>query len=174
MSSVATLAVPVPLSIDDQADLTRLERIVERGRVHFLEVAAALAEIKGRKLYKSTHRTWEAYCRERWGFSRSHSYRLIDAGRYCQEQAEAGLPAPKSEYAARQKIEHAARQARRSRQRLVPDPNELDPEDEPAPTPRNSRIEKIVNDLFELTRAHHRAERLNQILLDFLAELNAD
>jgi hypothetical protein len=32
-----------------------------------------------RRIYRATHDTFEAYCRERWGMSRVHAHRLIDA-----------------------------------------------------------------------------------------------
>ena len=38
-------------------------------------------------LYRSTHTTFEAYCRERWGWGRSHVYRTMDAARVAVEMA---------------------------------------------------------------------------------------
>ena len=35
--------------------------------------------ISVRRLYRETHATFEAYCRERWGWSRQHAYRQIQA-----------------------------------------------------------------------------------------------
>jgi hypothetical protein len=35
-------------------------------------------EIRDRRLYRETHATFEAYCGERWGWSRSHSYEVMD------------------------------------------------------------------------------------------------
>lgn len=43
------------------------------------EVGKALAEIQVRGLYKRTHATFEAYCRDRWGFSRPSAYEYIHA-----------------------------------------------------------------------------------------------
>lgn len=59
--------------------LAELEEVVERGLSTFVEVGNALMEIRDARLYRATHPTFEAYCRERWGFSRSHGYRLIRA-----------------------------------------------------------------------------------------------
>ena len=62
-----------------QLTLQALEQIVERGKDTFIEVGKALAEIHERKLYKETHKTWEAYLKERWNFSRQHAHRLLQA-----------------------------------------------------------------------------------------------
>lgn len=59
--------------------LRELEATVERGLAHFFAVGEALREIRDSALYKLTHPTWELYCRERWGISRSRSYQLIAA-----------------------------------------------------------------------------------------------
>jgi len=39
----------------------------------------ALAEIKAEKLYTIEYHTFEAYCKERWGWQKAHAYRLIEA-----------------------------------------------------------------------------------------------
>ena len=43
----------------------------------FLDVGVALAEIRDRRLYIEGHDTFEDYCRERWGMSKTHANRLI-------------------------------------------------------------------------------------------------
>lgn len=35
--------------------------------------------MRDRKLYRSTHRTFKEYCKDRFGFERRHPYRLIEA-----------------------------------------------------------------------------------------------
>ncbi|MDZ8261963.1 hypothetical protein [Nostoc sp. ChiQUE01b] len=70
-------AVEVPeLTEQEQSDRLHLERKVERA---FFEAGKALAELRDRRLYRSTHRTFEEYCRDRFGHSRRQSYLLIDA-----------------------------------------------------------------------------------------------
>ena len=54
----------------------RLELKVERA---FVEAGAALRQLRDKRLYRSTHKNFEDYCRERFNFQRSHSYQLIDA-----------------------------------------------------------------------------------------------
>jgi N6-adenosine-specific RNA methylase IME4 len=62
--------------------LERLEAIVERGLSTFVEVGKALAEIRDRLLYREAgHETWDSYCRNRWGMSRIHAHRTIEASR---------------------------------------------------------------------------------------------
>lgn len=38
-----------------------------------------LGQIRDQKLYRSTHKTFEAYCRKRWDFSKTHANRHIQA-----------------------------------------------------------------------------------------------
>lgn len=64
------------LTDDEERDLHRLELKVERA---FYEAGSALREIRDRKLYRASHKTFESYCKDRFGFRRSHSYQLIDA-----------------------------------------------------------------------------------------------
>ena len=59
--------------------LAELEAVVERGKMTFVEVGNALLEIRDLRLYRGAHGTFDSYCRERWGFSRSRGYRLIRA-----------------------------------------------------------------------------------------------
>ena len=43
----------------------------------FIEVGKALLAIRDAKLYRKTHKTFEAYCRDRWEMSRPRAYQLI-------------------------------------------------------------------------------------------------
>ncbi|MFN6497944.1 MAG: hypothetical protein RMX65_013170 [Nostoc sp. DedQUE01] len=70
-------AIEVPeLTEQEQSDRLHLERKVERA---FFEAGKALAQLRDRRLYRSTHRTFEEYCRDRFGHSRRQSYLLMDA-----------------------------------------------------------------------------------------------
>jgi hypothetical protein len=59
--------------------LAELEAVIERGLATFIEVGEALREIRDARLYRETHSTFEAYCRERWGWTRQHVNRQIAA-----------------------------------------------------------------------------------------------
>lgn len=70
------------LSEDEGRRLMELERQIDKamrsaGRIG----GAALLEIRDRKLYRASHRSFEAYCIERLGFSRATAYRMIDVAR---------------------------------------------------------------------------------------------
>ena len=64
------------LSYEEKCDRLHLERKVERA---FYEAGRALRQLRDRRLYRSTHNTFENYCRDLFGFKRAHSYRLIEA-----------------------------------------------------------------------------------------------
>ncbi|WP_052754567.1 hypothetical protein [Calothrix sp. 336/3] len=65
-----------PLSQEELHLRLHLERKVERA---FYEAGKALQSLRDRRLYRSTHKNFEEYCRDRFGFERRHPYRLIDA-----------------------------------------------------------------------------------------------
>lgn len=81
------------------AELSRLEaceRVIERGMTTFVEVGEALADIRDSKLYRASHKTFDEYCRERWGFDRTYAYRLMDGAKTVQAMGAAApemLPA---------------------------------------------------------------------------------
>ncbi|WP_416235769.1 hypothetical protein [Nostoc sp. UHCC 0252] len=64
------------LTDEEQSDRLHLERRVERA---VFEAGKALMELRDRRLYRSTHSTFEEYCKDRFGFQRRHPYRLIEA-----------------------------------------------------------------------------------------------
>lgn len=76
-ATITVSAVEVTeLSQEEQSDRLLLERKVERA---FFEAGKALAQLRDRRLYRSTHKTFEEYCRDRFGHSRRQSYLLMDA-----------------------------------------------------------------------------------------------
>ena len=84
------------LDITNHADLTRCEAIIERGLKTFIEVGTALLEIRDNRLYRDTHKTFEAYCRERWGWSHRHANRMIEASEVANNLGPIG-PKPTAE-----------------------------------------------------------------------------
>jgi hypothetical protein len=76
-ATITLSAVEIPeLTEEEQRDRLHLERKVERA---FFEAGKALAELRDRRLYRSSHRTFEDYCRDRFGHSRQKSNYLIAA-----------------------------------------------------------------------------------------------
>ncbi|MBW4505905.1 MAG: hypothetical protein KME64_05275 [Scytonematopsis contorta HA4267-MV1] len=66
------------LSEKEQSDRLHLEYQVARA---FYQAGKALIELSSRKLYRSTHKTFEEYCKDKFGFERRYAYRLIEASR---------------------------------------------------------------------------------------------
>lgn len=85
---------PSNLSLPD------LETVIERGQVTFIEVGRALMEIRDRRLYRETHATFEAYCRERWGWGRNYANKHIAAAK-AVDALGTSVPTPQTEGEAR-------------------------------------------------------------------------
>jgi len=75
-STLVTVAVVELEELTEEEERLRLhlEHKVERA---FYEAGKALGELRNQRLYRSTHHTFENYCRDRFGFERRHPYRLI-------------------------------------------------------------------------------------------------
>ncbi|MEH1800086.1 MAG: hypothetical protein V7L13_13145 [Nostoc sp.] len=100
---ITVTAVEVPeLTEEEQRDRLHLERRVERA---FFEAGKALTELRDRRLYRSTHKTFEEYCRDRFAHSRQQSnYLIAAAGVYenlttigCQNVANENLTTNRSQ-----------------------------------------------------------------------------
>ncbi|WP_052672315.1 hypothetical protein [Aliterella atlantica] len=66
------------LTPEEQRDRQRLELGVEQA---FYQAGKALAQLRERRLYRTTHKTFEAYCQDRFGFTRRHSDYLINGAK---------------------------------------------------------------------------------------------
>lgn len=64
------------LSYDEERLRLHLERKVERA---FYEAGSALRELRDRRLYRSTHKTFKAYCQDVFGFTSDSAYLKIGA-----------------------------------------------------------------------------------------------
>lgn len=64
------------LTYDEQRDRLHLERLVEHS---FYEAGKALRDLRDRKLFRSTHSSWESYCQERFGFSHQNGNKKVAA-----------------------------------------------------------------------------------------------
>ena len=74
--AVKVEVVTKELTPEEESDRLHLERKVERA---FYEAGRALRELRDRRLYRSTHKSFEDYVQDRFGMKRAHSYRLIEA-----------------------------------------------------------------------------------------------
>lgn len=80
--------------------LDECERVIERGLGTFVEVGEALMAIRDQRLYRSTHGDFDTYCRERWGMSKRHANRSIEAAGIAGSVGPIG-PTPQTESQAR-------------------------------------------------------------------------
>jgi ParB family chromosome partitioning protein len=67
------------LTTAEKTRLTQLEKIIQRGLNTFIDVGAALTEIRTQKLYRQEYGTFEEYCQRKWNMGRAHANRLIEA-----------------------------------------------------------------------------------------------
>jgi hypothetical protein len=85
------------LKTREGSELKQLEVIIQGGLKTFFEVGQALGKIRDKRLYRGTHTTFEAYCRERWEISRVHAHRLVAAAEVRALLAAGDLPLPETE-----------------------------------------------------------------------------
>jgi hypothetical protein len=104
-----------PLSPEEKARLAACEATVQRGLHAFIEVGSALQTIRDQRLYRGTHTTFEAYCREKYRIERAHAYRLIDASAIALDVSDSETPPPTKETHARalKKLPKAQRKSAR-------------------------------------------------------------
>lgn len=68
-----------PLSKVETKRLQELEGVIEENFRGFVLVGMALAEIRDKRLYRRSHKTFEEYCNNIWDVSRPRAYQLIDS-----------------------------------------------------------------------------------------------
>src|SRR5690349_2854151 len=89
----------VPLTANEGERLKECEATLTKGLGTFFEVGSALVMIRDERLYRCTHQTFEAYCRDRWGIGRSYAWRVIGAAeRLKLLPADSSLPKPANEF----------------------------------------------------------------------------
>lgn len=97
---MGTFTEETALSTDERADLARHEALIEAHKRSFIRVGEALLDIRDRRLYRETHRTWADYCQERWGFVGRRGEQLIAAFTVAQSitnNSHEPLPEPEKE-----------------------------------------------------------------------------
>jgi phage N-6-adenine-methyltransferase len=67
------------ITVAESQRLEVLESVIDAGMQTFVHVGNALLEIRDSRLYRTSHGTFEDYCRERWGLERRRAYQLMDA-----------------------------------------------------------------------------------------------
>lgn len=82
---------------EEAAEFKRQDKIVRKGVEAFMECGKALIEIQEKKLWRAGGwATWEAYCRQVAGLSKSYAHRIINATRVAGELGK--LPIGNSVY----------------------------------------------------------------------------
>lgn len=66
------------LTMSEQEQLEACEATIRENLESFLSVGKALWEIRQGKLYRATHKTFEAYCDEKFGLERRNAYHLME------------------------------------------------------------------------------------------------
>lgn len=74
-----TIIEPADLTPTEAERLDNLETVISSGMRSFVEVGTALAVIRDDRLYRASHRTFEAYVADKWGWNRSTAYKYIYA-----------------------------------------------------------------------------------------------
>ena len=68
-----------------------LEAVIDKGLHTFLDVGNALLRIRDERLYRGTHTAFDAYCRDRWGMSKTQANRFIAASSVAKNLAPIGV-----------------------------------------------------------------------------------
>jgi len=92
-----TVELATPLTPEEKQRLSKLEKVIDAKLGDFFEVGSALMEIKINGLFRETHRNFNIYCQERWGFGRSYANKLIGSAERIQLLPE-NQPKPANEF----------------------------------------------------------------------------
>lgn len=140
---------PLYLTDSESQRLEVLESVINAGMQTFVHVGNALLEIRDGRLYRQTHSTFEDYCRERWGMSKTHANRMIDSAEVVSNLTPIGV-IPNTESQARPLTVLEPQQQREAWQRAV----------ETAPDGKitAAHVQTVVNEFrtpLPLTAANH-------------------
>lgn len=91
MTDLAVLTREEQIALDDG------EERIGRGLKTFIEVGSALAAVRDNRLYRADFETFEAYCNERWGFTRIRAHQLASAADLALTMVNSGLQEPDNE-----------------------------------------------------------------------------
>lgn len=71
--------ISITLTDIERDRLVVCEDVIENTYKAAFEFAGALTEIRDKKLFRESHKTFEAYCKERWDISRGRAYQKISS-----------------------------------------------------------------------------------------------
>ena len=79
------LSTSTTLNVAEKRELAKLEKRIESKLADFLIVGSDLKQIRDGKLYRPTHKTFEAYVKQRFEIERAYAYRLIESAEVIQD-----------------------------------------------------------------------------------------
>jgi hypothetical protein len=82
----------------EDEQLSYCESVITKGLETFSEVGAALLTIREQRLFCPRYATFEAYCKERWGFGRTYAWRVMGAAERLKLLSPAESQKPSSEF----------------------------------------------------------------------------
>ncbi len=77
--SIQTIEQDEPLTAKEQKLLADCEADIEQNFQGAFLLGYRFEQIRDKRLYRSTHKTFELYCSDRWDLSKTHANRLIQA-----------------------------------------------------------------------------------------------
>ena len=71
----------------EQKELEKLKTVITKGWSTFLDVASALLTINTKRLYRDEYETFDAFCKDGMGLSRTYAYGLIGCAEVNQQMS---------------------------------------------------------------------------------------
>lgn len=159
----------------------RIDSAIEAAREHYATIGRELMRIRDGKLYLGKHKTFEAYCEQRWYYSRGHAYRLIEAVKVLDDLSPQGdteaAEVPETERQAR--AVGAAAPDAETRQAVWTTAQELAGDSQPAPKVIAQAAEIVTTGLpknhesIELTEAITAFQNTSNLLIKRGKEIQA-
>lgn len=122
--------------------LKSYESVIEKGLSTFYEVGSALLQIRDCRLYRTDHKTFEAYCEKKWQIARRTAYQLMEAASVVDDVRH-GAQTPHTERQARP-LSSIPREARAEAWQHAVDTAPTNDADEPIITAKH--VEKAVKE----------------------------
>lgn len=85
------------LTINETLQLIECETVIAQGLQTFYEVGNALLAIRAGRLYRQGYGTFEDYCQDKWGMTKTHANRLIASSGVAQNLTPMGVKAEDDE-----------------------------------------------------------------------------
>lgn len=120
MANCVKKAMIGSMSLSEQKRRDQLEKIIKNGLAEYRAVGTALAEMRDKKLYRSTHKTFEAYCASLWGFTGRRGRQLMDAAELADTVEQVAIEAGEKPEQIVPKTEGAARSLREQIREIAP------------------------------------------------------